>query len=95
MYRMKYDCDAESYAQQIVSTCKKTPTPAYALGGHKQNLHVLNTVQTTPEGAIQNAMVTWWSELAKYGFRSNMLFFPSEHDRGARSVLNWSKVDFL
>ncbi|RCN47695.1 SCP-like protein [Ancylostoma caninum] len=92
MYRMKYDCNAESYAQQAVSTCRKTPLPASALGGHKQNLHVLNTVHTTPVGAIQNALATWWSELARFGMRSNMMFYQSEFRRGSRNVLNWSKM---
>ncbi|KHJ82258.1 SCP-like protein [Oesophagostomum dentatum] len=92
MYRMKYDCDAESHAQQAVSTCRTTPLPSHALGHHKQNLHVLRTVHTTPEGAIQNAVVTWWSELARFGMRSNMMFYPSERTRGHRSVENWSKM---
>ncbi|EYC15106.1 hypothetical protein Y032_0038g3633 [Ancylostoma ceylanicum] len=58
MYRMKYDCNAESYAQQAVSTCRKTPLPEGTLGGHKQNLHILNTVYTTPVGAVQNVINT-------------------------------------
>ncbi|VDM78928.1 unnamed protein product [Strongylus vulgaris] len=57
MYRMKYECAAESYAQQLVSICRTWPTPEYALGGHKQDIHVLPTVQTTPEGAVQNVML--------------------------------------
>ncbi|RCN47704.1 SCP-like protein [Ancylostoma caninum] len=86
MYRMKYDCNAESYAQQAVSTCRKTALPQSALGGHKQNIHVLNTVHTTP------AISTWWSELARFGMRSNMMFYQSEFKRGSRNVLNWSKM---
>ncbi|EYB83410.1 hypothetical protein Y032_0336g2889 [Ancylostoma ceylanicum] len=92
MYRMKYDCNAESYAQQAVSTCRKTPLPEGTLGGHKQNLHILNTVQTTTVGAVQNAIATWWSQLARFGMRSNMMFYQSEFQRGSRNVLSWSKV---
>ncbi|EYC21503.1 hypothetical protein Y032_0019g3863 [Ancylostoma ceylanicum] len=92
MYRMKYDCNAESYAQQAVSTCRKTELPAGSLGGHKQNIHVLNTVSTTPEGAAQNAIATWWSQLARFGMRSNMMFYQSEFQRGNQNVLSWSKM---
>ncbi|EYC07970.1 hypothetical protein Y032_0068g227 [Ancylostoma ceylanicum] len=37
-------------------------------------------------------MATWWSELARFGMRSNMMFYPSEARRGARNVLSWSKM---
>ncbi|EYC08063.1 hypothetical protein Y032_0068g278 [Ancylostoma ceylanicum] len=92
MYRMKYDCNAESYAQQHAGSCNTRPLPPYAMPGYKENQHVLRTVQTTPAGAIQNALATWWSQLARFGMRSNMLFFPSEARRGARNVLSWSKM---
>ncbi|KHJ92050.1 SCP-like protein [Oesophagostomum dentatum] len=92
MYRMLYDCNAESYAQQAVSTCRKTRLPLDTIGSHRQNIHVLNTVQTTPEGAMQNALATWWGQLASYGIRSSMMFYPSEFNRGASNVLSWSKM---
>ncbi|EYC07986.1 hypothetical protein Y032_0068g236 [Ancylostoma ceylanicum] len=92
MYRMKYDCNAESYAHQHAGSCNRNRLPPSAMPGYKENIHVLNTVQTTPAGAIQNALATWWSELARFGMRSNMMFYPSEANRGARSVMNWSKV---
>ncbi|EYC08029.1 hypothetical protein Y032_0068g258 [Ancylostoma ceylanicum] len=94
MYRMKYDCAAESYAQQHAGSCKTGPFPAYAMPGYKENIHVLRTVQTNRVGAIQNALATWWSQLARFGMRSNMMFFPSEARRGARNVLSWSKQKF-
>ncbi|CAJ0604405.1 unnamed protein product [Cylicocyclus nassatus] len=93
MYRMKYDCTAESYAQKAVSNCSSIPMPERDLGGHKQNIHVLSTVQTTVEGAIQNAVLTWWSELARFGFRSNMVFFPSDRVEKA-NVTSWSKMSW-
>ncbi|EYB98675.1 hypothetical protein Y032_0129g1493 [Ancylostoma ceylanicum] len=92
MYRMKYDCNAESYAQQAVNTCRRTELPAYATGGHKQNLFILNSPQVSPKQAIQYALSQWWSQLARFGMRSNMMFYQSEFNRGARNVLNWSKM---
>ncbi|EYB81869.1 hypothetical protein Y032_0372g147 [Ancylostoma ceylanicum] len=92
MYRMKYTCAAESYAHQHASSCRTTPLPAYAMPGYKENFHVLRTVQTTPAGAIQNALASWWSELARFGMRSNMMFYRSELHRGNRNVMSWSKM---
>ncbi|EYC35051.1 hypothetical protein Y032_1172g3727 [Ancylostoma ceylanicum] len=37
-------------------------------------------------------MVTWWGQLARFGMRSNMMFFNSETRRGRNNVLSWSKV---
>ncbi|RCN34281.1 hypothetical protein ANCCAN_19876 [Ancylostoma caninum] len=38
------------------------------------------------------AIATWWSQLARFGMRSNMMFHQSEFKRGARNVLNWAKM---
>ncbi|EYB81007.1 hypothetical protein Y032_0395g660 [Ancylostoma ceylanicum] len=38
------------------------------------------------------AIATWWSELARFGMRSNMMFYQSEFHRGNRNVLSWSKM---
>ncbi|RCN27803.1 SCP-like protein, partial [Ancylostoma caninum] len=92
MYRMKYTCDAESYAIQYVAKCERRALPEYTHPGYKANFHVLRTVDTTEAGAIQNALVSWWSELARFGMRSNMMFYRSEYRRRNRSVLNWSKM---
>ncbi|EYC30055.1 hypothetical protein Y032_0005g2423 [Ancylostoma ceylanicum] len=92
MYRMKYDCNAESYAQQAVNTCRRTELPAHATGGHKQNLFILNSPNVTPQQAIHYALSQWWSQLARFGMRSNMMFYQSEYNRGARHVLNWAKM---
>ncbi|EYC14997.1 hypothetical protein Y032_0038g3566 [Ancylostoma ceylanicum] len=91
MYRMKYDCGAESYAQQSVASCRRTELPAYATGGYKQNLFVLNAAHTNPKAAINYALSQWWSQLARFGMRSNMMFYQSEYHRGARNVLKWAK----
>ncbi|RCN26310.1 hypothetical protein ANCCAN_27964 [Ancylostoma caninum] len=54
MYRMKYDCNAESYAQQHASSCNTRPLPAYAMPGYKENQHILRTVAISREAAIRN-----------------------------------------
>ncbi|RCN47828.1 hypothetical protein ANCCAN_06165 [Ancylostoma caninum] len=38
------------------------------------------------------AMATWWSQLARFGMRSNMMFYYSEYSRGGNNVLSWSKM---
>ncbi|EYC00043.1 hypothetical protein Y032_0118g745 [Ancylostoma ceylanicum] len=92
MYRMKYSCDAESYAQQYIASCNTNGLPAHTHPGYKVNRHVLRNVQTNMAGAAQNAITSWWSQLARFGMRSNMMFYASERQRGARNVLSWSKV---
>ncbi|RCN44259.1 SCP-like protein [Ancylostoma caninum] len=92
MYRMKYDCNAESYAQQAVNTCRTTELPAYALGGHKQNLFIFNNPHVPQQKAVLYAISNWWSQLARFGMRSNMMFYQSEFHRGASNVLNWAKM---
>ncbi|EYC32787.1 hypothetical protein Y032_0002g1098 [Ancylostoma ceylanicum] len=92
MYRMKYDCGAESYAQQSVANCRRTELPSYATGGHKQNLFVLNSAHANPKAVIHYALSRWWSQLARFGMRSNMMFYQSEYRRGARNVLKWAKM---
>ncbi|RCN34345.1 SCP-like protein [Ancylostoma caninum] len=92
MYRLKYDCNAESYAQQAVNTCRRTELPAHALGGHKQNLFIFNNPGASQQQAVLFAIATWWSQLARFGMRSNMMFYQSEFKRGASNVLNWAKM---
>ncbi|EPB66256.1 SCP-like protein [Ancylostoma ceylanicum] len=50
MYRMKYDCEAEAYAMSHAQTCDRELLPPDERPGYKENIHVLDTVQTTPEG---------------------------------------------
>ncbi|EYB99328.1 hypothetical protein Y032_0123g1148 [Ancylostoma ceylanicum] len=47
-----------------------------------------------PPAALMYRMVLsqWWSQLARFGMRSNMMFYQSEYKRGARNVLNWAKM---
>ncbi|EPB70353.1 hypothetical protein ANCCEY_10546 [Ancylostoma ceylanicum] len=54
MYRMKYDCEAEAYAMSHAQTCDRELLLPDERPGYKENIHVLDTVQTTPEGAAQH-----------------------------------------
>ncbi|KAK6757691.1 hypothetical protein RB195_015479 [Necator americanus] len=53
MYRMQYNCDAESYAQQHASTCNGRRLDPIHHRGYKGNIYVLYDLQTTKEGAMQ------------------------------------------
>ncbi|VDM73390.1 unnamed protein product [Strongylus vulgaris] len=81
MYRMRYNCDAESYAQQHVLTCNRRQTRPRALGGFKENVNVLDRKDTTLEGAVQWAMYTWSSQLTNRGVPSNMIYSREVADR--------------
>ncbi|RCN34568.1 hypothetical protein ANCCAN_19574 [Ancylostoma caninum] len=54
IYRMKYNCDAESHAQQYVHSCRTGGLPEHTHPGYKVNRHVLNNPRATKEGAIQD-----------------------------------------
>ncbi|RCN47112.1 hypothetical protein ANCCAN_06836 [Ancylostoma caninum] len=41
---------------------------------------------------VIKAISSWWGQLARFGMRSNMMFYQSEFNRGTRSVLNWAKM---
>ncbi|KHJ92051.1 SCP-like protein [Oesophagostomum dentatum] len=90
MYRMQYDCDAESYAIQAVSNCRTTPLPEDAIGTHKQNIHVLRTTQTTPEGAMQNVCFSPRKFLLVLG--SLMLMQGAGDMVESIGKLRWSKM---
>ncbi|EYC43310.1 hypothetical protein Y032_0497g2493 [Ancylostoma ceylanicum] len=92
MYRMKYSCEAESHAQQYISSCNVRGLPAHTHPGYKVNTHVLRNVRVDQIAAAQNAVVTWWGQLARFGMRSNMMFYNSETRRGNNNVLSWAKM---
>ncbi|EYC17203.1 hypothetical protein Y032_0031g2333 [Ancylostoma ceylanicum] len=92
MYRMKYDCDAESYAIQYVSSCQTRGLPAHTHPGYKVNSYVFRDTSKTKTQVLKNVVMHWWVQLSWYGMRSNMMFYQSELNRGPRNVLNWSKM---
>ncbi|EYB83444.1 hypothetical protein Y032_0335g2868 [Ancylostoma ceylanicum] len=87
----RYDCDAESYAQQHVNTCDGVYQPEYAHPGYKENVNVLNR-QSNFEGAAQWAMASWWSQLAKFGIRTDMLFSQQIRSARQRSIRKFTKM---
>ncbi|RCN29766.1 hypothetical protein ANCCAN_24473 [Ancylostoma caninum] len=91
MYRMKYNCAAESYAIQYVASCQVRTLPEYTHPGYKVNTYVLRDLSKDEKGAATFAVGMWWSQLARFGMRSNMMFYASEFSRGSRNVLSWSK----
>ncbi|KHJ86407.1 SCP-like protein [Oesophagostomum dentatum] len=90
IFRMKYSCDAESYAQQAVSNCRQTLLPRYAVGNHKQNIRIMRSSNTRTQ-AIRNALSTWWTQLNRHGFRSNMIYYPGD-DKRRRRIDSWTKM---
>ncbi|KAK6009099.1 hypothetical protein OSTOST_26001 [Ostertagia ostertagi] len=54
MYRLKYDCWAEAYAQAHVRSCSGRVSSPWQRPGWKENIHVLRTTATDDLGAIQN-----------------------------------------
>ncbi|XGW11701.1 hypothetical protein V3C99_012854 [Haemonchus contortus] len=92
MYRMRYSCDAETYAQQHANSCNRTVQPPYARPGYKENTFVYRNPLATPAAAGLAAMADWWSELATYGMRTDMLFTQGVRTRETRRVTKWAKM---
>ncbi|EYC41698.1 hypothetical protein Y032_0559g3446 [Ancylostoma ceylanicum] len=94
MYKLRYDCNAESYAQQHVNTCDGVYQPAYAHPGYKENVNVLGR-QSDFAGAAQWAMSSWWSQLARFGMRTDMLFTEAIRTRTTNNIRKFTKVSRL
>ncbi|KHJ94832.1 SCP-like protein [Oesophagostomum dentatum] len=90
MFRMKYSCDAESYAEQGVYKCRQTKLPPHAVGNHKQNIRIVKSHNNRTQ-VIRNALSTWWTQLNRHGFRSNMIFFPKDRQRSL-PIDSWTKM---
>ncbi|VDP58253.1 unnamed protein product [Heligmosomoides polygyrus] len=61
MYRMvgaRYDCDAESYAQQHAGTCDQKVLPQSGRPGYKENIYSFRNPSASPEEAA-NAVGTY------------------------------------
>ncbi|KAK6016087.1 hypothetical protein OSTOST_18434, partial [Ostertagia ostertagi] len=63
MYRLKYDCWAEAYAQAHVRSCSGRVSSPWQRPGWKENIHVLRTTATDDLGAIQNRQHHWGKHL--------------------------------
>ncbi|EYC41700.1 hypothetical protein Y032_0559g3448 [Ancylostoma ceylanicum] len=89
----RYDCNAESYAQQHVNTCDGRNQPQSGHPGYKENINVLAR-QSDFAGAAQWAMASWWGQLASFGMRTDMLFTQAIRSRTTNSVRKFTKVVF-
>ncbi|RCN38387.1 hypothetical protein ANCCAN_15703 [Ancylostoma caninum] len=92
MYRMRYNCNAESYAQQHVNSCDRVLSDPAARPGYKENINILDRTATTPEGAAQWALSRWWGQLARNGVPSNMIFSQGVRSRRTGIVTKFTKV---
>ncbi|KAK6044999.1 hypothetical protein COOONC_17497 [Cooperia oncophora] len=52
MFRMVYNCDAESYAQQHASSCRMLQLPPSGRPGYKTNMYFYRNTQATPTAAL-------------------------------------------
>ncbi|EYB90405.1 hypothetical protein Y032_0220g2499 [Ancylostoma ceylanicum] len=93
MYNMIYHCDAERLAELHVQNCDGKMSPSTARPGFTENIHILDGVwRTDLMGAAQNAVSTWWSELAKHGIRSDMLYTRKISRRKRKRLSSFSKM---
>ncbi|KAK5964421.1 SCP domain-containing protein, partial [Trichostrongylus colubriformis] len=91
MYRMRYSCDAESYAQQHANTCDQRVLPPSGRPGYKENIYSFRGSGSQADAA-EAATNNWWSQLARNGMRSDMLFTSAVRHRETRRVTKWSKM---
>ncbi|KAL6743718.1 hypothetical protein Aduo_016727 [Ancylostoma duodenale] len=93
MYNMIYHCEAERLAELHVQECDGRESLPTARPGFEENIHILDGVwRTDLMGAAQNAVATWWSELAKHGIRSDMLYTWKISKRKRKRLDNFSKM---
>lgn len=92
MYRMSYDCAAESAAQQHASTCKRKVLPDSGRPGYKENIYRFRNTAASREGAADAAMAEWWDELSRNGMRSDMLFDKATRTRTNGTVTRFTKM---
>ncbi|EYC41695.1 hypothetical protein Y032_0559g3445 [Ancylostoma ceylanicum] len=91
MYKLRYDCNAESYAQQHVNTCDGRNQPESGHPGYKENVNVLGR-QSDFAGAAQWAMASWWGQLARFGMRTDMLFTEAIRRRRTNNIRKFTKM---
>ncbi|XGW11702.1 hypothetical protein V3C99_012855 [Haemonchus contortus] len=91
MYRMRYSCDAESYAQQHANTCNEVVLPPDARPGYKENIYSFRGTGGQADAA-EAATNDWWSQLARHGMRTDMLFTSDVRHRQTEIVTKWAKM---
>nr|ALA23449.1 cap-13 [Haemonchus contortus] len=92
MYRMRYTCQAESFAQTHVNSCNDQVIPPEDRLSHKENVYRFEG-GGGPADAAEAAMNNWWSQLANYGVPSNMQFTQQLRNRPvSNAITKWSKM---
>ncbi|KAK5964420.1 SCP domain-containing protein [Trichostrongylus colubriformis] len=91
MYRMEYSCTAESYAQSHANSCSQQIQPVAQRPGHKTNVYAYSG-SGDEAAAAEEAMNSWWSQLALNGIDNNMLFTQAVRSRTSKPVTRWSKM---
>nr|CDJ93994.1 ancylostoma secreted protein 2 [Haemonchus contortus] len=87
-----YDCAVEASAIRHAQTCDGELSSEGSRPGLKENIQKINDLSLDYSAAAEQAMTIWWSELARSGIRSDMLFdYPTRH-RTINIVTHWSKV---
>uniref|UniRef100_A0A0K0D3Q0 SCP domain-containing protein n=1 Tax=Angiostrongylus cantonensis TaxID=6313 RepID=A0A0K0D3Q0_ANGCA len=91
---LEYDCTAEQYALNHVSSCDRHQSAAASRPGYEENIHILETTATDFLGALQNAVATWSNELAANGIPSNEIYTLQVSQRTEKTVTRVTKVGY-
>uniref|UniRef100_A0A7I5E758 SCP domain-containing protein n=1 Tax=Haemonchus contortus TaxID=6289 RepID=A0A7I5E758_HAECO len=92
MEEMVYDCAVEASAIRHAQTCDGELSSEGSRPGLKENIQKIDDLSLDYSAAAEQAMTIWWSELARSGIRSDMLFdYPTRH-RTTNIVTHWSKM---
>ncbi|KAK6053866.1 hypothetical protein COOONC_08631 [Cooperia oncophora] len=87
----RYDCSLEAAAIRHALTCDGELSPLESRPNAKENIQKVNNLALDYTAAANQAMTTWWSELAQSYVRSDMLFDSETRHRTSNIVTHWSK----
>ncbi|PIO72333.1 SCP-like protein [Teladorsagia circumcincta] len=91
MYFQRYTCEAESFAQSHANSCDETVQVANERPGYKENVYSYGGTGGLPEAA-EEAMNSWWGQLANSGIPSDMQFTQAIRSRTSQVVTRWTKM---
>ncbi|PIO72326.1 hypothetical protein TELCIR_05740, partial [Teladorsagia circumcincta] len=92
MEAMVYDCTLEASAIRHARACDGELSLPETRPGTRENIQTINNLNLDENAAADQAMTIWWSELARSGVRSDMLFDSATRYRTTNIVTHWSKV---
>ncbi|KAK6010524.1 SCP-like protein [Ostertagia ostertagi] len=92
MEAMVYDCTLEASAIRHARTCDGELSLPESRPGTRENIQTINNLNLDENAAADQAMTIWWSELARSGIRSDMLFDSATRYRTTNIVTHWSKM---